>query len=88
MNIYFFFSTLDKKFTSFLLLSPAVTAFHLSQPLLIGYGVFWLIVAPSGLWGIFGSTQVCIYISKFGQDDLQFFFLRVKIFFFFFFYIE
>ncbi|CAB4385332.1 unnamed protein product [Rhizophagus irregularis] len=34
-----------------------ITAFHLSQPLLIGYGVFWLIVAPSGLWGIFGSTQ-------------------------------
>ncbi|CAG8453295.1 5301_t:CDS:2 [Rhizophagus irregularis] len=29
----------------------------LIQPLLIGYGVFWLIVAPSGLWGIFGSTQ-------------------------------
>ncbi|RIA98516.1 hypothetical protein C1645_95845 [Glomus cerebriforme] len=34
-----------------------ITAFHLSQPLLIGYGIFWLIVAPSGLWGIFGSIQ-------------------------------
>ncbi|CAI2171629.1 14134_t:CDS:2 [Funneliformis geosporum] len=33
------------------------TASHLSEPLLIGYGVIFVIIAPSGLWGIIGSTQ-------------------------------
>ncbi|CAG8546266.1 1675_t:CDS:2, partial [Funneliformis mosseae] len=33
------------------------TVYHVSEPLRIGYGVILVILAPSGLWGIIGSTQ-------------------------------